>query len=142
MYVPPNEKERIITMYKIVVFAASFIALLILLIYKPFSTQTPTYLYKVLSLENWEASKRQKKLQLDPGMDKEFIHLARKDQLQRIIEKFWKNQTTFIIAKVVTDKLNGTLKFEANPGGNNKYYHLYDGSIPHTAVVNMETVNR
>ena len=44
------------------------------------------YLYKVLSLEDWNKSKSQTFVVLSKE-DKEFIHLSKEDQLNRIIDK-------------------------------------------------------
>lgn len=126
---------------KLALFISSILALL--LVYLNLSQhQTPTHLYKVLSSQNWELSKNQPFVKLDLSMDNNFIHLAREDQLAAIINKFWNKETAFIILKLFTKKLNGTLVFESNPGGSNKYYHLYNGNIPMTAVVNVEKMQQ
>ena len=98
----------------------------------------PTYLYKVLSIENWKTSQDKKSLVKLPE-DKTFIHLAKKEQLKRITSKFWKHAPKHIILKLDRKKLAGKLVFEANPGGTNKYYHLYNGSIPWAAIVEAKT---
>lgn len=94
----------------------------------------PEYLYKILSEENWNASNKIKRIQIPPE-DEPFIHLATEMQLNKIISKFWADNLNFFILKLTTDKLIGKLVLEANPGGANKYYHLYEGIIPLDAVV-------
>ncbi len=101
--------------------------------------QTPQYLYKVLSLENWEASQSALSLQLSKD-DDAFIHFSRDDQLERITSKYWANASEYIVLKVETAKLAGKLVYEANPGGTSQYYHLYDGSIPLEAIAESKTV--
>lgn len=101
----------------------------------------PEYLYKVLSLKNWKASEHQQEIKLSEE-DKEFIHLSKEDQLARIIEKYWSGSAEYVILKVETSKLPGKLVFEANPGGTNKYYHLYNGSIPSKAIVEFKIVKQ
>lgn len=102
-------------------------------------TEAPKYLYKVVAIENWEESHGQKEIKLAKD-DAAFIHLSTKDQLGRIIEKYWSKAPGYVVLKVETKKLHGKLLLEANPGGTNQYYHLYDGSIPLDAVVDSETV--
>lgn len=102
---------------------------------------TPQYLYKILSLENWELSQNQKSIHLSSD-DMEFIHFSTHDQLDRIIHKYWKHEKKFVILKIESSKLLGKLVFESNPGGSNKYFHLYHGSIPVTSVVNVQIVDR
>jgi len=93
----------------------------------------PVHLYKVISVENWEQSKLQNQLVL-PSMDNDFIHLATKQQLDGIINKFWKNEPKFFVLTIEAVRLPGKLVLESNPGGSNKYYHLYDGFIPISTV--------
>lgn len=91
--------------------------------------QTPRYLYKVLSIENWELSQKADALTLSKD-DEAFIHFSRDDQLERITSKYWTNAPKYVVLKVDTSKLIGKMVFEVNPGGTSKYYHLYEGSIP------------
>ncbi len=101
--------------------------------------ETPQYLYKILSPANWNASQKRSSLVLSPDDDL-FIHFSKEDQLERITTKYWAN-TSYVLLKIETSKLPGTLVFEANAGGSSaKYYHLYDGSIPLSAVVEQKTV--
>jgi uncharacterized protein (DUF952 family) len=100
----------------------------------------PKYLYKVVSEEEWQASLEKKEVELS-AMDKDFIHLATEDQVPHVIQKFWSGKKPLVL-KLTTDKLVGRLAYEQNPGGNTKYYHLYEGAIPIDAVVeiNDETI--
>jgi peptide deformylase len=95
--------------------------------------EKPEYLFKILSVENWEWSQNKKTVQLS-AEDSPFIHLAEEEQLQHIILKLWKNNSTFVVLKIETAKLPGQLVHEVNPGGTRKYYHLYNGFIPTCAV--------
>ncbi len=104
-----------------------------------FANETPQFLYKVLSAEDWKASQEQEVLHL-PSADDAFIHFSREDQLDRLINKYWSNVSEFYVLKIDASKIPGDLVLEANPGGETKYYHLYNGSIPLNAVV--ETTQR
>ncbi len=95
----------------------------------------PTFLYKVLSLNDWEKSCKTIHVS---NMDSSFIHLSTEEQLDKIIKKYWTNASEYVVLKIETDKLLGNLILEANPGGVNKYYHLYKGSIPLSAVIEMK----
>ena len=97
-------------------------------------SSVPTYLYKITSPELWQQSEQSQKLLLT-DQDKDFIHLSRDDQLERIIEKFWRSQDeAYVVLKLDATTLPGTLKFETNRPGGDNYYHLYDGSIPLSSV--------
>ena len=101
--------------------------------------QTPAFLYKILSMENWNSSQQNGSLTLSKD-DESFIHFAREDQLERITTKYWAQAPEYVVLKVDTAKLKGTMVYENNPGGTNKYYHLYAGSIPTDAVVDSQVV--
>lgn len=99
----------------------------------------PPYLYKIISLSNWQASQMDHVVMLTAD-DAAFIHLATAEQLDRIIQKYWAGAPQYVILKLSTAKLKGKLIYEVNPGGENKYYHLYQGFIPLEAVEEAKTV--
>jgi uncharacterized protein (DUF952 family) len=66
--------------------------------------------------------------------------LSTKDQLAGIINKFWENEPKFFVLTLDVKQLSGKLVLESNPGGSNKYYHLYDGFIPVHSVISVEKV--
>lgn len=77
-----------------------------------------------------------------PADDDAFIHLAKEDQLDKIIAKYWADAPQLVILKIDTSKLQGNLVYEANPGGTTKYYHLYRGFIPFSAIAESKTIYR
>ena len=103
------------------------------------TNQSPQYLYKILSLRNWQATQTRKTAQLS-AEDDAFIHFSTQDQLQRIIGKYWADAPQLVILKIDSKKLEGRLVFETNPGGTAKYYHLYDGIIPFNSIVESKIV--
>jgi uncharacterized protein (DUF952 family) len=102
-----------------------------------FSTDldTPTFLYKIVSPNDWTDSQDEPTLVLSED-DEAFIHLSTQDQLDRILNKYWAGSSA-IVLKVDVSKLEGDLVYEVNEGGSTKYYHLYNGEIPHNAVVEV-----
>jgi peptide deformylase len=103
--------------------------------------QAPQYLYKILSLRNWQTAQNDKVFQL-PSEDHTFIHLSTEDQLEKIIGKYWSHAPQFVILKIDSTKVEGNLLFEKNPGGTTKYYHLYHGFIPFHSIVEAKIVYR
>lgn len=99
----------------------------------------PEYLYKILSVEDWNQSQNKDSVTL--SADTDFIHLATEEQLSRIIKKYWDNVPEFVVLKIDTTELSGELEQESNSGGTNKYYHLYNGSIPLRSVIQSEICN-
>lgn len=104
------------------------------------TSQTPKYLYKILSIESWNDSCCKEHLKLSQ-MDEEFIHLAKVDQALAVAEKFWKGKD-YMLLRIETSMLDGDLVYENNPGRATKYYHLYNGSIPTKAVDSVHKVER
>ena len=99
---------------------------------------TPQYLYKILSAEDWNESQGSRTLELSLD-DEDFIHFSKEDQLDRILDKYWADEAA-IVLKIDVAKLSGDLVYETNPGGSSKYYHLYDGEIPLDAIVDATAV--
>lgn len=93
----------------------------------------PDYLYKIVSVEQWEKSQSQNWVE-NSLMDKDFIHLAEENQIDHVAKKFWNNQD-YIILQLDSQKLVGHLVYEINPGGTTRYFHLYEGKIPINAVI-------
>jgi SEC-C motif-containing protein len=94
----------------------------------------PENLYKIVSLDDWAKSQKAAEI-VRSSIDKAFVHLAREDQVAHVVDKFWSKSNVFILLKLSSDNLVGELRYETNPGGQTKYYHLYDGKIPLVAVV-------
>lgn len=92
----------------------------------------PDYLCKIVSIDNYEKSLSQEHLALS-AMDDEFIHFSTKEQVLRVIGKFYPKDTVMILY-VDPTLLVGDLRYETNPGGSEKYYHLYNGHIPMSSV--------
>jgi len=97
------------------------------------------HLYKVLSVAAWHQS--QQGTTLKTGViDADFIHLATAEQLDRVLTKFWGNEAEYFVIEVDPKKFTGRLVLESNPGGETKYYHLYNGSIPLSSVIDVKRV--
>lgn len=99
----------------------------------------PDYLYKIVSFKQWEETLVAEEV-VCSLQDRDFIHLAKEDQISHVIEKFWHAQPC-IILKLDPKKLKGKLLSEMNPGGSTYYYHLYNGFIPLAAVSSIESRN-
>ncbi len=103
--------------------------------------QDQPYLYKILSMRHWQATANKKMVTLS-AVDDLFIHLATEEQLEKIITKYWSDASEFAILKIDRSKIKGRLVHEINSGGENKYYHLYDGLIPFSAIVESKIIYR
>jgi len=91
------------------------------------------HLYKIVSPEQWQQSQTQQTVILT-DFDDAFIHLAQEHQIEGVLQKFWANKP-YLILTLDKTKLIGNLILESNRPGGDRYYHLYDGSIPLNAVI-------
>lgn len=98
--------------------------------------ETPKFLYKILTTQQWEKSKQSPTVLLT-DFDYEFVHLAKKEQVEKTIKKFFSSHDV-VILEILPEKLIGTLKYERNPGGENYYFHLYNGQIPMSSIHHVE----
>lgn len=99
----------------------------------------PEYLYKVISKENWIATQKEAVVVLS-SEDDAFIHFCTEEQLDRILKKYWADKHSVVILKIKVDCLIGSLIQEKNPGGSIKYFHLYEGSIPKSSIVETQVL--
>jgi uncharacterized protein (DUF952 family) len=100
-----------------------------------FVTETaPVHLYKILTVTEWEKTKSEPKLKL-PSSDDDFIHLSEENQVNKTINKFYSKESDVVVLKLDVRKLKGGLVRETNPGGVQKYYHLYAGEIPKESII-------
>jgi uncharacterized protein (DUF952 family) len=94
-------------------------------------------IFKIITLDQWEQSQEQDYIALS-ARDEEFIHFAEKDDITRIAHEFFAGYEELVVLSVDIKKLPGDLVREDNPGGRRKFYHLYNGSIPKSAVTHVE----
>ena len=98
--------------------------------------KSPLFLYLVVAPEEWKESQQEGRMMLSSFHDA-FIHLSTEEQVPKITDKFWKGKE-FVLLKIDPKKIQGRLQYEKNPGGNTRYFHLYDGVIPVDAVVEIK----
>ena len=98
----------------------------------------PDKLYKITTPENWEASQSQDTLSLEPqDITNGFIHFSREDQVDYVLDRFYKDKP-YVVLVIDPNLLKGRLVYEYNSKKTDKYYHIYDGSIPLDAVTEVK----
>lgn len=96
----------------------------------------PTELFKIMSESDWKGSEGQTHLKKGP-IDHDFIHLATAIQVEKVAGKFFKDIPHRVL-KLNPKSLEGRLLKERNPGGKELYYHLYEGQIPTSSVLEVK----
>lgn len=66
-----------------------------------------------------------------------FIHNCSLEQLQAVLNRYYKNVTDLVLLHIDEEKLNATLKYELAPSVNEMFPHIF-GNINLDAVVKTE----
>lgn len=90
-------------------------------------------LYKIIPLEQWHQSQKQPFLSTT---DDTFIHFSTETQVIKTLQKFYATESVMLL-QINPEKLIGELRFETNPGRQNKYYHLYNGQVPMNSIISV-----
>jgi len=91
----------------------------------------PRYLYKIISLEDWNASQTQDLLKL--SKDQNTVLLWKVDQLENTILSDFSTSPEVIILEIDLDKLPNEVQSKQDDMGKAISYH-YMGSIPMKAI--------
>ena len=108
---------------------------------KMHQNQNPQYLYKVLSLRNWQATQNRNTVLLTTE-DCKFIQFLKEDQIQEYLTKNGPDENQFVVLKIDISKLDGKLALESNPEEITQYFRLYDGFIPFHSISESKIVCR
>lgn len=100
------------------------------------SVKTPEYLYKVVSVDQWQGSLQRNRL-VSSYEDGEFTHFATEHQLFHVLGKYWKKKD-HVIVKVNPKKIEGSLVVESEEAMS--FYDLFEGTIPLDAVESFTVV--
>lgn len=96
-----------------------------------------TVLNKILSRDKWQSSVGKDRLEgSELDLQDGFVHFSTDEQLFKTLEKFYPGKER-IVVRVDSSKLVGDLIYETNPGGETKYYHLYEGHIPMESIISI-----
>ena len=66
-----------------------------------------------------------------------FIHTSKAEQVQGVLNRYYKNQTDLLLLHIDETKLTALLKYELAPSVNEEFPHIY-GSLNLDAVVKTE----
>jgi len=108
------------------------------------STTRPTYLYRIMTHEEWTACSASGKYAgaaLDEASG--FIHLSTASQVPGTLSLFFKD-VSCVVVKLLTEKVGGedVLKFEEAPERPGDLFpHLYEANLPVTAPALVGTCN-
>jgi uncharacterized protein (DUF952 family) len=93
-------------------------------------------IYHVVLPEVWEHFRTRPSYQAESLQTEGFIHCSYQDQLDAVLDRYYKNAGRVLVLHIETDKLKSKLVEEPSTGGE-MYPHLY-GRLNHNAVVKVE----
>jgi len=95
--------------------------------------QRDLYIYKVLTVDQWEQFQRDAVFKGSPvDLADGFIHLSCADQLKTTLDKWYADQAEVALLQVDASKIDVSLKYEISRGGA-EFPHLF-AALPMTAI--------
>ena len=82
-------------------------------------------IYHVVQKLKWEAALKQGFYEADSLGSEGFIHLSTKDQVDGVLERYYKGQNNLLLLHVDETKLTAELKYELAPSVNELFPHLF-----------------
>lgn len=96
-------------------------------------------IYHVVQKLKWDAALQQGFYQADSLASEGFIHLSTKDQVDGVLERYYKGQNNLLLLQVDETKLTAELKYELAPSVNELFPHLF-GRLNIDAVTEITSI--
>lgn len=93
-------------------------------------------IYHIVTPENWEKFKDETAYEAESLETEGFIHCSYRNQLEGVLERYYKNQSKVTLLHINPHLLDAKLVAERSTGGD-VYPHIY-GKINRTAIVETE----
>lgn len=93
-------------------------------------------IYHIVTPETWEKFKDETEYEAESLATEGFIHCSYRNQLDGVLERYYKNQSKVILLHINPHLLDAKLVAERSTGGE-IYPHIY-GVINKTAIVETE----
>lgn len=94
-------------------------------------------IYHVVSEINWHKAVQQGFYEADSLAKEGFIHTSKAEQVQGVLDRYYKTMSHLILLHIDETKLTAQLKYELAPSVNEEFPHIY-GRLNVDAVVKAE----
>jgi uncharacterized protein (DUF952 family) len=91
-------------------------------------------IYHVVSRLRWQAALSLGFYEADSLAIEGFIHASKKEQVQGVLERYYKGQTGLILLHIDENRLAAELKYEWAPSVNEEFPHIF-GILNTDAVI-------
>lgn len=96
-------------------------------------------IYHVVTAVNWQKALQQGFYEADSLLHEGFIHTSKAEQVQGVLERYYKNQNDLLLLHIDETKLTAPLKYELAPSVNETFPHIY-GRLNLDAVLKIENL--
>ena len=96
-------------------------------------------IYHVVEKSKWEAALVQGFYEAGSLAAEGFIHLSTKEQVDGVLQRYYKDQNDLLLLHIDETKLAAELKYELAPSVNELFPHLF-GRLNMDAVVEVTTI--
>ncbi len=96
-------------------------------------------IYHVVTAVNWQKALQQDFYEAESIALEGFIHTSKAEQVQGVLERYYKNQSDLLLLHIDETKLTAPLKYELAPSINEEFPHIY-GRLNLDAVIKIENV--
>ncbi len=96
-------------------------------------------IYHITTAEEWKKASFDNLYEAPSLHTEGFIHCSTENQVNGVLERYFKGQTNLLKLVIDTDKLENKLKFELAPSVNEEFPHIY-GHINLDAVIGVLSV--
>lgn len=97
-------------------------------------------IYHVTSKNEWELAKQNGFFEAPSLKLEGFIHCSQAQQVQGVLERYYKGKTDLVKLVIDTTKLINELKYELAPSVNEEFPHVF-GTINLDAVIDVVEIN-
>ncbi len=93
-------------------------------------------IYHIVTNEKWREAKLQGFYEANSLAIEGFIHTSKENQVQGVLERYYKGQTNLLLLHIDELKLTAELKYELAPSVNEEFPHIF-GALNIDAVVKI-----
>ncbi len=97
-------------------------------------------IYHVVTKSSWKQALQQEYYEAASLVTEGFIHLSKEEQVEGVLQRYYKNVPALLLLHVDESKLVAELKYELSPSLNEMFPHLY-GRLNLDAVIAITEIN-
>ena len=97
-------------------------------------------IYHVITNTDWQKAQQQGFYEAASVATEGFMHCSRQEQVQGVLERYYKGQTGLLLLHIDEIKLIAPLKYELAPSVHQEFPHIF-GRLNLEAVVSVEALN-